>query len=112
MKISVSFRTILNTIIRKLGLPKPLYSKGKNQLTNYYKFSVVIRSPVIGSMHFQELHFHEPYEAQQKACFKTIEFLRTVYMFEIEDVNYTDMLYYNDVLNRAHERILGLSSKN
>lgn len=95
--VAVSFKNLLRDILRKFKLSPPVYGFSQNQEDQYQAWvKVQIDDIEIEGVKFYGVWSHIRNESEMDAARTAIRYLKTIFEFEVEDVNLEDIRICKD----------------
>ncbi|XP_026386540.1 NAC domain-containing protein 78-like [Papaver somniferum] len=95
--VAVSFKNLLSDILRKFKLSPPVYGFSQNRENQYQAWvKVQIDDIEIEGVKFYGVWSHKRNESEMDAARTAIRYLKTIFEFEVEDVNLEDIRICKD----------------
>ncbi|KAI3917175.1 hypothetical protein MKX01_003624 [Papaver californicum] len=107
--VTVSFKSLLSEILQQFKLPPPLYGVSQSREEQFQAWvKIQIDDIEIEGIKFWGAVSHKNVESEMDAARTAIRYLKTMFEFEVDDVNLEDIQTYNqhyDSVERENEEL-------
>ncbi|MCL7028522.1 hypothetical protein MKW94_025777 [Papaver nudicaule] len=108
--VTVSFKSLLSEILQKFKLSPPLYGVSESREEQFQAWvKIQIDDIEIEGIKFWGALSHKKVESEMDAARTAIRYLKTIFEFEVDDVNLEDIQTYNqhyESVERENEELL------